>query len=100
MGKVSSLKGKTQNLKVRKIKFIIILIQIIIFFVLKDKDFGKYTLVKAQNNPPAIITTSLKTYMKYTIESAYLGHNFFWSMAPSANDYILFSLKKPTNIKK
>jgi alpha-1,3-mannosylglycoprotein beta-1,4-N-acetylglucosaminyltransferase A/B len=69
-------------------------------FFFKDKDFGKYTLVKAQNNPQAKITTSLKTYMKYTIESVYLGHNYFWSMAPSANDYILFQFKKPTSIKK
>jgi alpha-1,3-mannosylglycoprotein beta-1,4-N-acetylglucosaminyltransferase A/B len=80
VGKVSSLKGKTQNLK--------------------DKDFGKYIHVKAQNNPPAQIVTSLKTYMKHTIESAYLGHNFFWSMAPKSNDYILFNFKKPATINK
>jgi alpha-1,3-mannosylglycoprotein beta-1,4-N-acetylglucosaminyltransferase A/B len=80
VGVQSSLKGKTQKLK--------------------DKDFGKQMLIVAHNNPPARLSTSLKTYMKNTLESAYLGQNFFWSMAPSVNDYILFEFIKPTVIKK
>ena len=80
VGTQSSLKGKTQKLK--------------------DKDFGKQMLIVAHNNPVAKVSTSLKTYMKNTLESAYLGQNFFWSMAPSANDYILFEFKEPASIKK
>jgi alpha-1,3-mannosylglycoprotein beta-1,4-N-acetylglucosaminyltransferase A/B len=76
----SSLKGKTQKLK--------------------DKDFGKQQLIVAHNNPPAKLSTSLKTYMKNTLESAYLGQNYFWSMSPTANDYILFEFNKPAMIRK
>lgn len=79
VGFQSSLKGKTQRLK--------------------DKDFGKQVII-AHNNPPAKLSTSLKTYMKYTLESAYLGQNFFWSMAPVANDFLLFEFKEPTLIYK
>ena len=79
VGFQSSLKGKTQKLK--------------------DKDFGKLAII-AHNNPPAKLSTSLKTYMKYSLESAYLGQNYFWSMAPAANDFILFEFKEPVLIYK
>jgi hypothetical protein len=38
--------------------------------------------------------------MKQTLQSVYLGQNFFWSMAPVANDFVLFEFDKPTNIYK
>ena len=72
VGVQSSLKGKTQKLK--------------------DKDFGKHGLIAAHDNPKAKLSTSLKTYMKYTLEGAYLGQNYFWSMAPAKNDFILLLL--------
>ena len=70
-----------------------------IYYNNKDKDFGKQTIV-AHKNPGARVSTSLKTYMKYTLDSAYMGLNYFWSMAPAANDYILFEFKEPTYINK
>ncbi|RMZ93231.1 alpha-1-3-mannosyl-glyco 4-beta-N-acetylglucosaminyltransferase B, partial [Brachionus plicatilis] len=81
VGIQSSLKGKTQKLK--------------------DKDFGKSFLsIVAHQNPLAKIKTSLKTYMKHSIDSVYLGSNFFWSMSPVENDYILFQFYKPTFIRR
>ena len=57
-------------------------------------------LIVAHNNPAAKVSTSLKSYMKNTLESAYLGQNFFWSMAPAGNDFILFEFLKPTVLRK
>ena len=80
VGFQSSLKGKTQKLK--------------------DKDFGKAVLIVAHQNPAAKFSTSLKTYMKYTLESAYLGQNYFWSMGPKANDFILFDFEEPSLVNQ
>jgi len=80
VGLQSSLKGKTQKLK--------------------DRDFGKPQLLVKHNNPLAQCSTSLKTYMKHTIEGAYLGQSLFWSMAPKANDFILFRFDQPSSIYK
>ncbi len=80
VGVHSSLKGKTQKLK--------------------DKEFGKQGLIRAHENPRAKVTTSLKTYMKHTLESAYLGQNYFWAMAPAKNDFLLFAFEEPTKIYK
>jgi hypothetical protein len=57
-------------------------------------------IIRSHQNPPAVLSTSLKTYMKYTIESAYLGQNYFWSFSPSSNDYILFEFNEPISLKK
>lgn len=57
-------------------------------------------LIVAHNNPAASITTTLKTYMKNSLDSAYLGQNYFWAMSPAANDYILFEFKNPELIRK
>lgn len=78
VGVHSSLKGKTQKLK--------------------DKEFGKQGLIRKHDNPKAKVSTSLKVYMKYSLESAYLGQNYFWSMAPDKNSYINFDFKEPTSI--
>ena len=100
VGVQSSLKGKTQKLKVKNktkrcLKFKLI------FKNLKDRDFGKHMIIiRSHKNPPAVLSTSLKTYMKYTIESAYLGQNYFWSFSPIANDYILFEFNEPIPLKK
>ena len=79
VGVLSSLRGKKQQLK--------------------DKDFGKQQLI-VHNNPPGKLTTSLQTYMKFTLESVYLGQNFFWALAPKANDYVLFEFNEPVKIYK
>ncbi|VDK76942.1 unnamed protein product [Litomosoides sigmodontis] len=58
---------------------------------LKERDFGKAQLyIPHRNNPPAKITTTLKTYMLFDIENAYAGNNYYWAFAPVAQDYILF----------
>ena len=73
----------------------------IIYFNLKqDKDFGKQIEIVAHQNPPAKVSTSLKTYMKYSLDNAYIGQNFFWSMNPVKDDYILFEFDKPTTLYK
>lgn len=46
---------------------------------LKDKDFGKQALRKEHVNPPAEVSTSLKTYQHFTLEKAYLREDFFWA---------------------
>lgn len=67
----------------------------------KDKEFGKLSkIIKKHNNPRAVVTTNLKTYMKYTLESAYVGNNYFWSMSPNRNDYIVFTFTQPAEIYK
>lgn len=69
IGVHSSLKGKVQKLK--------------------EKDFGKQPMHKAHtDNPAAEITTSLKTYQKYTLEAAYKGETFFWGLLPQPGDWI------------
>ncbi|EJW83186.1 MGAT4B protein [Wuchereria bancrofti] len=58
---------------------------------LREKDFGKAQLyIPHRDNPPAKITTTLKTYMLFDIENAYTGNNYYWAFAPVAQDYILF----------
>uniref|UniRef100_A0A8R1XVC9 Alpha-1,3-mannosyl-glycoprotein 4-beta-N-acetylglucosaminyltransferase A n=1 Tax=Onchocerca volvulus TaxID=6282 RepID=A0A8R1XVC9_ONCVO len=71
IGVYSSLAGKVQNLR--------------------ERDFGKAHLyIPHRDNPPAKITTTLKTYMLFDIENAYIGSNYYWAFAPVAQDYILF----------
>ncbi|MCP9265752.1 Alpha-1,3-mannosyl-glycoprotein 4-beta-N-acetylglucosaminyltransferase A [Dirofilaria immitis] len=58
---------------------------------LREGDFGKAHLyIPHRDNPPAKITTTLKTYMLFDIENAYIGSNYYWAFAPVAQDYILF----------
>lgn len=75
IGMQSSLKGKVQKLK--------------------DRDFGKHMLFRVHVNPPAEIQTSLTTYLKFTINKAYIGQDIFWALAPNLNDYIEIILKPP-----
>uniref|UniRef100_A0A915PLT8 Alpha-1,3-mannosyl-glycoprotein 4-beta-N-acetylglucosaminyltransferase A n=1 Tax=Setaria digitata TaxID=48799 RepID=A0A915PLT8_9BILA len=71
IGVYSSLAGKVQKLR--------------------ERDFGKAELyIPHRDNPPAKITTTLKTYMLFDIENAYSGSNYYWALAPVAQDYILF----------
>ncbi|VDN18766.1 unnamed protein product, partial [Gongylonema pulchrum] len=66
---------------------------------LRERDFGKAQLfIPHRDNPPAKITTSLKTYMLYDLESAYGGENYYWALSPVANDYILFEFYSIINL--
>ncbi|XP_068868816.1 alpha-1,3-mannosyl-glycoprotein 4-beta-N-acetylglucosaminyltransferase-like protein MGAT4D isoform X2 [Aphelocoma coerulescens] len=80
MGVYSSLAGKIQNLK--------------------DKDFRKNLLLKAHNNPPAKLDTSLRIYHQYTLEKVYKGQDCFWASAPVAGDYIRFTFLNPLEVEK
>lgn len=80
VGVKSSLKGKVQKLK--------------------DRDFGKNGLARAHMNPPAKLSSTLKTYQKYTLLKAYTGETFFWAMAPTAGDIIDFKFSPPIAIEK
>lgn len=79
VGTHSSLKGKIQKLK--------------------EKDFGKATLHKPHSNPPASVTTSLKTYQKYTLEAAYTGDNFFWGLLPQPGDWVKFEFNPKIRLR-
>jgi len=80
IGVHSSLKGKVQKLK--------------------EKDFGKQPMHKAHtDNPPAEVTTSLKTYQKYTVEAAYKGETFFWGLLPQPGDWIKFQFAPPIRLE-
>lgn len=69
-------------------------------FVHKDKDFGKQALRKEHVNPPAEVSTSLKTYQHFTLEKAYLREDFFWAFTPTAGDFIRFRFFKPLRIER
>ena len=67
---------------------------------LKDKDFGKHALRKEHVNPPAEVSTSLKTYQHFTLEKAYLREDFFWAFTPAAGDFIRFRFFQPLRLER
>ncbi|XP_075869775.1 alpha-1,3-mannosyl-glycoprotein 4-beta-N-acetylglucosaminyltransferase B [Nelusetta ayraudi] len=68
---------------------------------LKDKDFGKQqSLHQGHANPLAEVTTSLKTYQHFTLDKAYLGHDFFWAFTPRAGDFIRIRFFTPVRIER
>lgn len=75
---------------------------IIFTFILyvKDKDFGKQALRKEHVNPPAEVSTSLKTYQHFSLEKAYLREDFFWAFTPTAGDFVRFRFFKPLRIER
>ncbi|KAA0190762.1 hypothetical protein HAZT_HAZT005093 [Hyalella azteca] len=78
IGTHSSLKGKVQKLK--------------------DKQFGKVELFKPHQNPPAVVTTSIKPYKSFTLEKAYRGESFFWGLLPQQGDELCFVFTEPVLI--
>lgn len=66
----------------------------------EDKDFGKQALRKEHVNPPAEVSTSLKTYQHFSLEKAYLREDFFWAFTPTAGDFIRFRFFKPLRIER
>lgn len=66
---------------------------------LKEKDFGKQPIHRPHpDNPPAKVSTSLKVYQKYTLESAYKGDSYFWSLLPQAGDFVRFDFDPPIRL--
>lgn len=66
----------------------------------QDKDFGKQALRKEHVNPPAEVSTSLKTYQHFTLEKAYLREDFFWAFTPAAGDFIRFRFFQPLRLER
>lgn len=66
----------------------------------QDKDFGKHALRMEHVNPPAEVSTSLKTYQHFTLEKAYLHEDFFWAFTPSAGDFIRFRFFQPLRLER
>lgn len=69
-------------------------------FFPQDKDFGKHALRKEHVNPPAEVSTSLKTYQHFTLEKAYLREDFFWAFTPAAGDFIRFRFFQPLRLER
>lgn len=51
-------------------------------------------------NPPAEVSTSLKTYQHFTLEKAYLREDFFWAFTPTAGDFIRFRFFQPLRLER
>ena len=51
-------------------------------------------------NPPAEIRTTLTTYLKFTIQKAYIGQDIYWALSPSKDDYIEIVLKPPVALEE
>lgn len=51
-------------------------------------------------NPPAEVSTSLKTYQHFTLEKAYLREDFFWAFTPAAGDFIRFRFFQPLRLER
>ena len=51
-------------------------------------------------NPPAELSTSLKTYQHFTLEKAYLREDFFWAFTPAAGDFIRFRFFQPLRLER
>lgn len=80
VGKESSLKGKKQNLI--------------------DKDFKKLALFQAHLNPAATIKTNFEEYQTFTARRGYLGHSFFWALAPHKGSVLRIIFDRPQKLKK
>jgi len=103
---ISSLNGKVQKLKVRRISYNLNLLQSCSIAdrnanqCLKDRQFGKLELFTRHTNPEAVVETSIKHYGRFSLEKAYKGMNFFWGLAPQGGDTIKFTFKQPVCLKR
>jgi len=80
VGKESSLKGKKQ--------------------LIIDKDFKKQPLFQAHLNPKAVIKTNFEEYQTFTALRGYLGHTFFWALAPHRNSVLRIIFDQPQKVKR
>ena len=80
-GTESSLKGKVQSLKATG-----------------------FIETSQHNNPPAILSTSLKIFEGKTLENVYMGLSIFWGFKHDVNNtdvtFINFKFIKPIRIRK
>ncbi|CAG5132057.1 unnamed protein product, partial [Candidula unifasciata] len=67
---------------------------------LKDKEFGNRSPDITSNPPVDSIITTLQTYSKYDIYSAYDGQGFFWGGNPKEGDLIDFLFDSPVALSK
>lgn len=42
----------------------------------------------------------MKTYQHFTLDKAYLGHDFFWAFTPRAGDFIRIRFFTPVRIER
>ncbi|XP_030836273.1 alpha-1,3-mannosyl-glycoprotein 4-beta-N-acetylglucosaminyltransferase A [Strongylocentrotus purpuratus] len=80
IGLHSSLKGKLQKLK--------------------DRDFKKGMKLPQHTNPPAEVSSTIRHYLRYTLDKAYLGQEIFWGNTPSAGDQVKFHFNTPIVIEQ
>ena len=80
VGKHSSLKGKKQSLI--------------------DKEFKQQPLFQAHLNPKADIKSTFRTFKSFSVEKAYLGQGFFWSVTPHPGEVIRFCFIRPITIER
>ena len=66
---------------------------------LKDKQFGRVSMFKAHDNPPARISTQIKHYKAYSLSRAYAGETFYWGLVPQAGDTITIELTPPVKLR-
>lgn len=80
IGTHSSLKGKVQKLT--------------------DKQFGKSLTHYPHKNPVASLKTTLKSFGDHTLNKAYRGESYFWSLMPSKGDNITFHFSPPVLLER
>ena len=78
VGKLSSLKGKKQNLV--------------------DKEFKTAMLFQAHLNPKATIKTNFEEYQTYTAVRGYLGHSYLWALTPKKGQVLRIMFEEPQNV--
>ena len=79
IGEHSSLRGKIQHLV--------------------DNNFRDRLIYENHTNPNADLTSSLKTYQDYSLDSCYKKGKHYWTFNPNENDYINFKFKEPFLLK-
>ncbi|XP_063971622.1 alpha-1,3-mannosyl-glycoprotein 4-beta-N-acetylglucosaminyltransferase B-like, partial [Lytechinus pictus] len=79
IGLHSSLKGKLQKLK--------------------DRDFKKGMKLPQHTNPPAEVSSTIRHYLRYTLDKAYTGQDIFWGNTPGAGDQVKFHFNTPIVIE-
>lgn len=78
IGKLSSLKGKKQNLV--------------------DKEFKTAMLFQAHLNPKAVIKTNFEEYQTFTAVRGYLGHSYLWALTPKKDQVLRILFSEPQKV--
>lgn len=80
IGLHSSLKGKVQKLK--------------------DRDFKKGMKLPQHTNPAGEVSSTIRQYLRYSLDKAYAGQDIFWGTTPSAGDQVKFHFNTPVIIEQ